>query len=73
MYRDYAAESTRVNPGWTEEPDSIAFWDLVRRLFDNPVTRETEYEVGKIDLLSTSQMQARVVGAQIAVVNIGSC
>jgi len=32
----------------------------------------TQYEVGKIDLLSTLQMQARVVGSRIAVVNIRS-
>jgi NodT family efflux transporter outer membrane factor (OMF) lipoprotein len=31
---------------------------------------KTQYEVGKIDLLSTLQMQARVVGSRIAVVNI---
>ena len=30
----------------------------------------TQYDVGKIDLLSTLQMQARVVGARIALVNI---
>jgi outer membrane protein TolC len=29
-----------------------------------------QYEVGKIDLLSVLQMQARVVGAQIGMVNI---
>jgi outer membrane protein TolC len=28
------------------------------------------YEVGKVDLLSVLQMQARVVGSQIALVNI---
>jgi multidrug efflux system outer membrane protein len=37
-----------------------AAWDLAR----------TQYDVGKIDLLSTLQMQARVVGSQIALVNI---
>jgi outer membrane protein TolC len=37
-------------------------WDLAK----------TQYEVGKIDLLSTLQMQARVVGSRIAVVNIRS-
>jgi NodT family efflux transporter outer membrane factor (OMF) lipoprotein len=31
---------------------------------------KTQYEVGKVDLLSVLQMQARVVGAQIAMVNI---
>jgi NodT family efflux transporter outer membrane factor (OMF) lipoprotein len=31
---------------------------------------KTQYEVGKVDLLSTLQMQARVVGARIGVVNI---
>jgi NodT family efflux transporter outer membrane factor (OMF) lipoprotein len=31
---------------------------------------KTQYEVGKIDLLSTLQMQARVVGARIGMVNI---
>lgn len=31
---------------------------------------KTQYEVGKIDLLSTLQMQARVVGAKIGLVNI---
>ena len=30
----------------------------------------TQYEVGKIDLLSTLLMQARVVGAQTALVGI---
>jgi len=30
----------------------------------------TQYDVGKIDLLSTLQMQARVVGSRIALVNI---
>jgi outer membrane protein TolC len=32
----------------------------------------TKYEVGQVDLLSVLQMQARVVGAQIAMVNIRS-
>jgi len=33
---------------------------------------KAQFEVGKIDLLSVLQMQARVVGARIAVVNIRS-
>ncbi len=33
---------------------------------------KTQYEVGKIDLLSVLQMQARVVGARIALINIRS-
>jgi outer membrane protein TolC len=40
--------------------ENEAAWDLAN----------TQYEVGKIDLLSTLQMQARVVGSQIALVNI---
>ena len=42
--------------------ENEAAWDLAK----------TQYEVGKIDLLSTLQMQARVVGSRIAVVNIRS-
>jgi NodT family efflux transporter outer membrane factor (OMF) lipoprotein len=40
--------------------ENTGAWDLAK----------TQYEVGKIDLLSVLQMQARVVGAQIAMVNI---
>jgi NodT family efflux transporter outer membrane factor (OMF) lipoprotein len=40
--------------------ENTGAWDLAK----------TQYEVGKVDLLSVLQMQARVVGAQIAMVNI---
>jgi NodT family efflux transporter outer membrane factor (OMF) lipoprotein len=40
--------------------ENTGAWDLAK----------TQYEVGKVDLLSVLQMQARVVGARIAVVNV---
>jgi NodT family efflux transporter outer membrane factor (OMF) lipoprotein len=40
--------------------ENNAAWELAK----------TQYEVGKIDLLSVLQMQAKVVGARIALVNI---
>jgi len=40
--------------------ESIAAWGLAK----------TQYEVGQIDLLSVLQLQARVVGARISLVNI---
>jgi NodT family efflux transporter outer membrane factor (OMF) lipoprotein len=40
--------------------ENTAAWELAK----------TQYDVGKVDLLSVLQMQARVVGARIALVNI---
>ena len=40
--------------------ENTSAWELAK----------TQYEVGKVDLLSVLQMQARVVGSQIAMVNI---